>query len=130
MRRKNFAWVAVLDFEYEVSPGDLPIVLCLVVYLLDEQLRYVRTIRKWRGEFGSKPPFDIGPDTLVVGYSLWEMTCFLVLGWTLPVHVFDLHTCYQACPTRRMSSVKSHAVGCPVLAGGMVSMAGSASTRK
>jgi DNA polymerase I len=97
MRREIFARVAVLDFEYEVSPGDLPRVLCLVVHLLDEQLRHVGTIRRWRGEFGSEPPFDIGSDTLVVGYSLWaEMTCFLVLGWNLPVHVFDLHTCYQA----------------------------------
>lgn len=38
---------------------------------------------------------SIGPDTLVVGYSLWaELTCFLVLGWKFPVHVFDLHTAY------------------------------------
>ena len=51
----------------------------------------------WRGEFGSTPPFDIGPDALVVGYSLWaEMTCFLVLGWRFPVHVFDLHTAFLA----------------------------------
>ena len=54
-------------------------------------------IRRWRGEFGPTPPFDIGPDTLVVGYSLWaEMTCFLVLGWRFPVHVYDLHTAYLA----------------------------------
>ena len=49
----------------------------------------------WRGEFGSTPPFDIGPDSLVVGYSLWaEMTCFLTLGWRFPVHVYDLHTAF------------------------------------
>ena len=29
----------------------------------------METIRRWRGEFGSTPPFDTGPDTLVVGYS-------------------------------------------------------------
>ena len=57
----------------------------------------LRTIRRWRGEFDSTPPFDIGPDTLIVGYSLWaEMTCFLMLGWRFPVHVFDLHTAYLA----------------------------------
>ena len=67
----------------------------MVVYVLDENLRHVDTIRRWRGEFGSTPPFDIGPDTLVVGYSLWaEMTCFLVLGWRFPMHVFDLHTAF------------------------------------
>ena len=69
----------------------------MVAYVLDENLRHVDTIRRWRGEFGSTPPFDIGPDALVVGYSLWaEMTCFLVLGWRFPVHVFDLHTAFLA----------------------------------
>src|SRR5262249_9103787 len=42
-------------------------------------------------------PFDIGPDTLFVAYSAWaEMTCFKVLGWQFPVHIFDLHTAYLA----------------------------------
>ena len=69
----------------------------MVAYVLDANLRHVGTIRRWRGEFGSTPPFDIGPDALVVGYSLWaEMTCFLVLGWRFPVHVYDLHTAYLA----------------------------------
>ena len=80
-----FRTVTVVDFEYEIDDGDLPNVLCMVAYVLDENLRHVDTIRRWRGEFGSTPPFDIGPDTLVVGYSLWaEMTCFLVLGWRFP----------------------------------------------
>jgi DNA polymerase-1 len=49
------------------------------------------------GEFGTAPPFDIGPDTLIVAYSAWaEMTCFKVLGWQFPVHIFDLHTAYLA----------------------------------
>jgi hypothetical protein len=57
----------------------------------------VRTIRTWRGEFGSTPPFDIGPDTLFVAYSAWaEMTCFMTLGWQFPEHVFDQHTAYLA----------------------------------
>ena len=41
----------------------------MVAYVLDENLRHVRTIHLWRGEFGSAPPFDIGPNTLVVAYS-------------------------------------------------------------
>ncbi len=69
----------------------------MVAYVLDGNLRHVGTIRRWRGEFGSTPPFDIGPDALIVGYSLWaEMTCFQVLGWRFPVHVYDLHTAYLA----------------------------------
>jgi hypothetical protein len=93
----NFARVVVCDFEYEVADGDLPDVLCMVAHVLDKNLRHVRTIKLWRGEFGAAPPFDIGPDTLFVAYSAWaEMTCFKVLGWQFPVHIFDQHTAYLA----------------------------------
>lgn len=71
--------------------------LCLVAYVLDENLQHVRTIRQWRDEFGSSPPFDIGPDTLFVAYSAWaELTCFLTLGWKFSAHIFDLHTAHLA----------------------------------
>jgi len=95
---ENFARVVIIDFEYQtVPPGSLPRVLCMVAYELDEKLRYKRTIRLWRGEFGSQPPFDFGENTLVVAYSAWaEMTCFQVLGWTFPIHIYDLHTAYLA----------------------------------
>jgi hypothetical protein len=90
-----FRTITVVDFEYEIVDGGLPHVLCMVAYVLDASLRHIHTIRLWRGEFGAIPPFDIGPDALVVGYSLWaEMTCFLQLGWRFPVHVYDLHTAY------------------------------------
>ena len=97
-----FAPIVVGDFEYETSggdynlvAGDLPVVLCLVAYVLDEYLQHVRTIRLWRGEFGRTPPFDMGDDTLFVAYSAWaELTCFMTLGW--PKHVYDLHTAYLA----------------------------------
>jgi DNA polymerase I len=99
-----FRPVVVVDFEYEVCGGDcglvlgdLPNPLCMVAYELDEHLRHVRTVRQWRGEFGVEPPFDIGDDTLVVGYSLQaEMMCFLALGWKFPRHLFDQHTAYLA----------------------------------
>jgi DNA polymerase I len=94
---KNFGTVVVCDFEYEVADGDLPKPLCMVACVLDENLRHVRTIRRWRDDFGTAPPFDIGPDALFVGYSAWaEMTCFKVLGWKFPVHIFDQHTAYLA----------------------------------
>jgi hypothetical protein len=94
---RNFSQVVVCDFEYEVADGNLPDVLCMVAYVLDENLRHVRTIKMWRGEFGTEPPFDIGPDTLFVAYSAWaEMTCFMTLGWKFPVHIFDQHTAYLA----------------------------------
>jgi hypothetical protein len=54
----NFKTVVVVDFEYEVDPGGLPTVLCMVAYVLDEFLQLIHVIRLWRGEFGSNPPFD------------------------------------------------------------------------
>jgi DNA polymerase I len=93
--RKYFRRIVVLDFEYEIEDGGLPNVLCLVAYILDGNLQHIETIRRWRGEFGTSPPFPIDDDTLVVGYTLWaEMTCFLVLGWRFPAYVYDLHTAY------------------------------------
>jgi len=93
----NFRSVAVVDFEYEIADGDLPNVLCMVAFLLDENLRHVRTIRLWRGDFGTTLPFDTGPDTLFVAYAAWaELTCLMMLGIALPEHVFDSHTAYLA----------------------------------
>jgi DNA polymerase I len=93
----NFGRIIVADFEYEVRDGELPNPLCMVAYELDDNLQHVRTVRLWRGEFGSAPPFDVGNDTLFVAYSAWaEMTCFMALGWKFPVHIFDQHTAYLA----------------------------------
>jgi hypothetical protein len=107
----NFTNIVVADFEYEITDGDLPNVLCMVAHVLDENLQHVHTIKLWRGvasqslppidtyrgDFGREPPFDVGPDTLFVAYSAWaEMTCFQMLGWKFPVHTFDLHTAYLA----------------------------------
>ena len=59
-------------------------------------LQHVRTIRLWRGEFTSKPPFDIGPDTLIVGYSLMGRVDLFpwCLAGNFPANVYDLHTAY------------------------------------
>jgi hypothetical protein len=92
-----FTTIVVADFEYEIDDNGLPNVLCMVAHVLDSNLRHVHTVRLWRGEFGCAPPFNTGPDALFVAYSAWaEMTCFQVLGWKFPVHIFDLHTAYLA----------------------------------
>jgi hypothetical protein len=92
-----FGAVNVVDFEYEIEDGGLPNPLCMVAYVLDRNLRHVRTFRLWRGQFSRTPPFDTGPDALFVAYSAWaEMTCFQVLGWPFPIHIFDLHPAYLA----------------------------------
>src|SRR5262249_3000888 len=93
----NFRSIVVVDFEFEVGPGELPRPLCLVGQVLDEHLQHVRTVRLWQDELNVAPPFDTAPDTLFVAYSAWaEMTCFHVLGWQFPAHIFDLHTAYLA----------------------------------
>jgi hypothetical protein len=94
----HFTTIVVCDFEYEVEGGDArlvrgdpPNVLCMVAYVLDQNLQHVRTI------FSAAPPFDVGADTVCVAYSAWaELTCFMTLGWKFPEHVFDLHTAYLA----------------------------------
>jgi DNA polymerase-1 len=93
----NFREIVVADFEYEIGDDQLPDVLCLVAHILDETLQHVRTVKLWRGEFGDKPPFGVGPDSLFVSYSAWaEMTCFQELGWEFPEHIFDQHAAYLA----------------------------------
>jgi DNA polymerase I len=93
----NFKNIVVGDFEYEAPDGELPNPLCMVALVLDENLEHPRIIKRWRGEFGAEPPFPIDDDTLFVAYSAWaELTCFQVLGWKFPVHIFDLHTAYLA----------------------------------
>ena len=49
----HFTQTVVCDFEYEIADGDLPNVLCMVCYVLDANLQHVRTIKLWRGEFGT-----------------------------------------------------------------------------
>jgi hypothetical protein len=39
-----FRSITVVDFEYEVNDGDLPRVLCMVAYTLDQNLRHVGTV--------------------------------------------------------------------------------------
>ncbi len=50
-----------------------------------------QTTRLWRGELGEQPPYDTGPDTLVVSFVFnAEAACHLALGWALPKNVLDL----------------------------------------
>jgi DNA polymerase I len=95
--RQRSGQVICVDFEFEIVPGGFPNVLCMVAVVLDENLRHVHTIRLWRGQFGSEPPFDIGSDTLVTSYASWaELQCFQQLGWKFPTYIFDQHIAYLA----------------------------------
>ena len=78
-----------VDFEFSSPSGHRPIVRCLAAreqrsgrrFLIShDELMRMKT-----------PPFDIGPQTVVVGYFLSaEMSCFQQLGWPRPVNLLDL----------------------------------------
>jgi hypothetical protein len=103
---KNFSAIVVCDTEYETSggdfnlrPGDLPVPLCLVAYVLDENLNHVRTVKLWRDQLlvSSHPPFDIGNNSLFGAYAAQaELIIFKMLGWPFPTYILDLHTAYLA----------------------------------
>jgi len=103
---KNFGTIVVADFEFETEggdynlrPGDLPVPLCMVAYVLGEHLQHIRAVRMWRDELLSttRPPFDTGDDSVFGAYAAQaELTCSKVLRWPFPRHVFDLHTAYLA----------------------------------
>src|SRR4051794_11582334 len=95
--RFPFKHVVAVDFEFEFgghdSPaaasrsGERPRPVCMVA----KELHSGETWRLWRGQFGKRPPFPIGADTLLVAYyASAELGCFKALGWPLPVYVLDL----------------------------------------
>ena len=50
-----------------------------------------QTARLTRDQLTNQPPYDIGPDTLVVSFvANAEMACHLALGWPIPKNILDL----------------------------------------
>src|SRR5262249_37084575 len=75
------------SFEDASRAGERPRPVCMVA----RDLVGGQTWRLWRGEFGSAPPFPIGPDALFVAfYASAELGCFRALGWPMPANVLDL----------------------------------------
>jgi DNA polymerase-1 len=92
-----FRYLVAVDFEFEFGghasfeeasrSGERPRPVCMVA----GELRSGRTWRIWRNEFGSRPPFPIGRDTLVIAYYVSaELGCFRALDWSMPVNILDL----------------------------------------
>ena len=92
-----FRHVVVTDFEFEFGghasaddagrSGERPRPVCMVA----KELRSGQTWRLWRGQFGSTPPFSIGPELLFVAfYASAELGCFHALGWPKPSNILDL----------------------------------------
>jgi hypothetical protein len=83
----RFSCVVVEDFEFISVPGARPDVVCGVFH----DLSTGRTTKLWRDQLGNQPPYDPGPDTLVVSFVFnAEGACHLSLGWPLPKNVLDL----------------------------------------
>jgi DNA polymerase-1 len=84
---ERFHEVWVCDFEFVSKPGERPIPVCMVAL----EIRSGAKLRLWRDQFGRRPPFGIGPDTLFVAYyASAELGCFLSLRWPTPVRILDL----------------------------------------
>jgi DNA polymerase I len=83
----EFEFGGHLSFEDAARSGERARPVCMVA----KELRTGREWRLFRGEFGSAPPFRIGPDSLFVAYyASAELGCFLALGWPMPANVLDL----------------------------------------
>jgi len=68
--------------------GERPRPVCMAA----KELRSGREWRLWRGEFGPRPPFPIGRDSLFISYyASAELGCFKALGWPMPANVLDLY---------------------------------------
>jgi hypothetical protein len=82
-----FGRVILEDFEFISAPGEHPDVVCGVFH----DLCTGQTTSLWRDQLAAWPPYDIGPDTVVVCFvANAELACHLALGWPLPKHVLDL----------------------------------------
>ena len=73
--------------------GERPRPVCVVA-------RELRSGEIWRiccSEFGSRPPFPHGDDTVLVAhYASAELGVFRALGWPQPKHVIDTFTEFRA----------------------------------
>jgi DNA polymerase-1 len=84
-----FRFIWAIDFEYRPSVGGRPWPLCMYA----RELRTGQELQLWRDELLKlrRVSFDVGPDAVVIAYAAAaELSCFLELGWPLPVNVIDL----------------------------------------
>jgi hypothetical protein len=78
----------VVDFEFEIGPGERPVPVCLVAH----ELRSGRRFRTFQDQFGSAPPYAAGTDVLFVAYyASAELGCYRALGWPMPDRILDLY---------------------------------------
>lgn len=87
---RDFSEVWLVDFEFEATPGECPVPICMVA----RDLASGKTLRVWQDELNmlKAPPYSVGDDSLFVAYyASAEVGCHLALGWPVPRHVLDLY---------------------------------------
>lgn len=79
----------VVDFEFIVADAGPVSPICLVAH----ETKTGRTIRQWRDEFDTSPPYRTDSGVLIVTYyGSAEVGCHLALGWPTPERMLDLFT--------------------------------------
>jgi DNA polymerase-1 len=89
----QFREVVAVDFEFTALPGCRPEPICCVAH----ELRSGRRFRIFQDQFGSSPPYAVGPYVLFVFYyASAELGCYRALGWSLPRRILDLYCEFRA----------------------------------
>src|SRR5262249_21394858 len=75
-----------VDFEFQIDSNHLPVPIAM--FAKEHRTGAEIAMRRDRLLDCSQAPFDIGPDALVIGYSVVaELSCFRAFRWPAPRHV-------------------------------------------
>ncbi len=94
----DFEQVIFEDFEFASKPGERPDVVCFTWH----EWPSGQTHRLWRDQLGTSPPCRTDARVLHVHFvSNAELSCYLSLGWPLPVNVLDLNPAFRCITNGR-----------------------------
>jgi hypothetical protein len=85
----NFREIWAVDFEFHSRPGNRPTPVCLVAW----ELKSGRRLKFWQTELHQmkEAPYCTDNDSLFIAYyASAEISCHLVLNWSVPVNILDL----------------------------------------
>lgn len=92
------------DFEFIARDGELPTPICVVAH----EIISGRSIRLWRDQLQSSPPYRSDADVLTVTYyGSAEVGCRLALGWPAPERMLDLFTEFRNLTNGKSAKPKS-----------------------
>ena len=95
-----FEQIWFVDFEFISKAGEHPDVVCLCA----KELRSGQTIRLWRDQLGSTPPYRTDAGVLFVCFvANAECACHLALDWPLPAKIFDLSPAFRCVVNGRVA---------------------------